>query len=104
MKKTSVKMEWDNQDNEIPKEVQRMFRELRLQIQVLNAQVQHLEGMADQRTRMQDGHNNTINEKIIDINWQLSGEASSSLMAAVDNRAGIMAKEEVAVQFGKVVD
>ena len=65
-------MEWDDEDDEIPEEVRRMFQELRLQIQALNAQVQCLEGMADQRTRMQDGHNNNISEKIIDINWQLS--------------------------------
>ena len=104
MKKASVNIEWDNEDDEIPEEVQRMFRELRLQIQALNAQVQCLEGMADQRARMQDGHNNNINEKIIDINQQLSGEALSTLMVAVENRAGIVAKAEVVEQFGKAVE
>ena len=78
MKKTSVKMEWDDGDDEIPEEIRRMLRELRLQIQALNAQVQRLEGMADQQTRMQDGHNNNINKKIIDINRQLSIEVSLS--------------------------
>ena len=52
MKKTSVKMDWDDDEDRLPEEVMRMFRELRLQIQALNAQVQHLEGMVDQRARM----------------------------------------------------
>ena len=81
-----------------------MFRELRLQMQALNAQVQCWEGMADQQARMQDGHNNNINKKIIDINRQLSGEVSSTLMTAVENKAGITAKEKVTMQFGKAAE
>ena len=64
MKKTTTKMEtgnWDNEEDRLPEEIMRMFRELQFQIQALNAQVQRLEGMADQRARMQDGHNNNIN-------------------------------------------
>ena len=53
---------------------------------------------------MQDGHNNNINEKIIKISRQHLGEALSTLMTAVENRADTVAKAEVTVQFGKAVE
>ena len=86
MKKTSIKMETDDSDNEeerIPDEIIRMFRELWFQVQALNVQVQHLEATADQCARIQGTLNDNVNVKLIEINRQLLGERLSTLMVAV---------------------
>ena len=57
-----------------------------------------------QQARLQENLNDNMNEKLHDINQQLRGEGALTLMSAVETKAAIAVKEEVAAQFGKAME